>query len=215
MKNNRFKKSIDFEESSVRLIELYKQEKEKIYKTKIAYSYIINELINKFIFMNRDVKLALLNTCKEELEKLNKEVIDINSYSGIKKDEIKKQYIELINFFADEEVLEVGDLRKIEIVNGYVQFPKEWIVLNEGMAVRSKYVGVIEATISTELVYRFIYFYNKPIDYMKNTEREELEEDCFKEIEEKKIEKFEHYKIPDYDKDNIYYPFGAVVIRNN
>ena len=106
-------------------------------------------------------------------------------------------------------------VRKIEMVNGHVQFPKEWIVLNEGMAVRSKYVGVIEATISTELVYRFIYFYNKPIDYMKNTEREELEEDCFKEIQEKKIEKFEHYKIPDYDKDNIYYPFGAVVIRNN
>ena len=88
-----FKKSIDFEESSVRLIELYKQEREKIYKTKIAYSYIINQLINKFIFMNRDVKLVLLNTCKEEREKLNKEVIDINAYSGIKKDEIKKQYI--------------------------------------------------------------------------------------------------------------------------
>ena len=134
MKNNRFKRSIDFEESSVRLIELYRQEK-KIYKTKIAYSYIINELINKFIFMNRDIKLALLNTCKEELEKLNKEVIDINSYSGIKKDEIKKQYIELIKFFTDEERLAAGDIRKIEMVNGHVQFPKEWIVLNEGMAV--------------------------------------------------------------------------------
>ena len=84
MKNNRFKKSIDFEESSVRLMELYRQEKQKMYKTKIPYSYIINELVNKFIFMDKSIKLALLNTCEEELENLDKEIIDINSYSGMK-----------------------------------------------------------------------------------------------------------------------------------
>ena len=105
MKNNRFKKSIDFEESSVRLMELYRQEKQKMYKTKIPYSYIINELVNKFIFMDKSIKLALLNTCEEELENLDKEIIDINSYSGMKKYERKKHYIELIKFFADEEII--------------------------------------------------------------------------------------------------------------
>ena len=103
MKNNRFKKSIDFEESSVRLMELYRQEKQKMYKTKIPYSYIINELVNKFIFMDKSIKLALLNTCEEELENLDKEIIDINSYSGMKKYERKKHYIELIKFFNDEQ----------------------------------------------------------------------------------------------------------------
>lgn len=105
MKNNRFKKSIDFEESSVRLMELYRQEKQKIYKTRIPYSYIINELVNNFIFMDKGIKLALLNTCEEELENLNKEIIDINSYSGMKKYERKKHYIELIKFFTDEEMI--------------------------------------------------------------------------------------------------------------
>lgn len=105
MKNNRFKKSIDFEESSVRLMELYRQEKQKIYKTKIPYSCIINELVNNFIFMDKGIKLALLNTCEEEIENLNKEIIDINSYSGMKKYERKKHYIELIKFFTDEEMI--------------------------------------------------------------------------------------------------------------
>lgn len=105
MKNNRFKKSIDFEESSVRLMELYRQEKQKIYKTRIPYSCIINELVNNFIFMDKGIKLALLNTCEEELENLNKEIIDINSYSGMKKYERKKHYIELIKFFTDEEII--------------------------------------------------------------------------------------------------------------
>lgn len=194
MKNNRFKKSIDFEESSVRLMELYRQEKQKMYKTKIPYSYIINELVNKFIFMDKSIKLALLNTCEEELENLDKEIIDINSYSGMKKYERKKHYIELIKFFTDEETIveeckeeikkdgieidsfEIGQIKEIQVCEGDVDCKSKINKLSERdigyILAENKYLKVLVSTLEDITLI---------LDKVKDDEiRKELDDICKK-----------------------------------
>ncbi len=213
MKSKKFKKSVDFEESSIKLIDQYIKEKEKIYNVKFSCSYVINDLINKFILTDKSMKFALINVCMNEIEKLNREVIDVNSYSGIERNKLKEHYIDLIKFYSDDEIIEPNEMKKVEIYNGYVQFPKEWGIINEYIAIDSKYVGVIEATITQDLIYHFIYFCNKPIEHLNNIEKIEFEKVCIKKIQNKKIVSLKHYKIPEYDKNNLYYPFGAVIVR--
>lgn len=144
MKEIKVKKSIDFTRKNTRLLDEYIDGEQG----RVSYNYVVNKLVSTFVLINSDIKLLLLDVCKKELEKFNNEITDMNSYKGMEKEEIRKKYIELIDFFSDSEVLEDNNNRRINILNGYVQVPKEWIVINEDMDKKSKHVGIIEAVLS-------------------------------------------------------------------
>ncbi|MDU2674005.1 MAG: hypothetical protein E7C50_00220 [Clostridium sp.] len=106
IKEVKVKKSIDFEKYTIQLIDKYIDEFKEVLGVKISYTSVINNLIKIFLNLDESTKLVLISLFQKELEKLNKEVIDINTDSGMKKYKTKKDYIELIKFFSDYKINE-------------------------------------------------------------------------------------------------------------
>ncbi|MGC5816111.1 hypothetical protein [Clostridium perfringens] len=128
-------------------------------------------------------------------------------------------------------------MKKIEIQNGYVIFPEDWIILNEYHAKNCEYARVIEVKNGTKYNSpHFLFFSTKPINELTNNDTKKLDEKCinmfsnYKKILNEYIPlKYDengemlngnehisgpipgYFAILDYGLDISYYPLGAMV----
>ncbi|EPB8220769.1 hypothetical protein [Clostridium perfringens] len=240
-KNIKEKRSIDFELENFKLLENAKE----TFKAN-SNNELINYLIRIFLNLKPSVKRNLATICKNEYEKLDKETYCSAAFERNEKEITKKQYKNLMEFFLDGEkenfiIEENNSMKKIEIQNGYVIFPEDWVILNEDDAKNCEYVGVIEVKNGTKYNSpHFLFFSTKPINELTNNDTKKLDEKCIKMFSDyqkilndyiplKYDEKGEmlngkehisgpipgYFAILDYGLDISYYPLGAMVFRTD
>ena len=125
---------------SLKFSEKNKNALEKIAKTKnMKYGPLVNEIIETFCSMSPKIKNSFLDYCVNRCIQLEKEL----QYAGEFErpallEEIKeyKKIANLINagediYYPYEEEVEESTTKEVEIKNGTLVIPKEWILLNE------------------------------------------------------------------------------------
>ncbi|MDY6228808.1 MAG: hypothetical protein SPH93_14300 [Clostridium sp.] len=216
----KIKKSIDFTEDNLDLMTNHIK-----INNKKNLTMAINELIDTFIIEDKEIKLSLSKFLKDELTNLNNMIIDVNTYSGIKKCKQKKSYIKLIKFLDNDNTIELENsdeefqnqifMRQIKISNGYINIPKEWIILNEDEANNCTYVIVIEVIRCGRAIEHCIYFSKFHIENISFNELEEIKSSCRKKINLNDSDlKLEVHLIPEYKNNILNYPYGAFIFRN-
>ena len=159
---------------SLKFSEKNKNALEKIAKTKnMKYGPLVNEIIETFCSMSPKIKNSFLDYCVNRCIQLEKEL----QYAGEFErpallEEIKeyKKIANLINagediYYPYEEEVEESTTKEVEIKNGTLVIPKEWILLNEKDAKESTYVGVVECINSASYgIPHFVFFTNNPVD---------------------------------------------------
>lgn len=236
-RNSKIKKSIDFTDESVRLLDVYKE----IHEIS-SYSDIVNFLVETFLGLNKDVKKTLLRACDLELKDFTNTLKNESPYERIENKKIENEYIKLLSFFNDGEELEVDHkIKRIDIEDGYVIFPDDWFVIYNNNPEKSRYVGVVEVKNGTEYnAPHFLFFSEKPINQLTEKDIMILDKECslkfpkYKEIlrdyvplifdkENKPINIEEHlaspipgyFGIKEYDGYTYSsYPCGAMIFRN-
>ncbi|GAA0106722.1 hypothetical protein UT300013_33460 [Paraclostridium sordellii] len=239
-KNDKVKKSIDFTKENMDLLDKYKS----VYGFS-SNNEIINYLINTFLDLEPGIKKSLGEFCNLEYKNLNDELINVEPFERIEKQNFQEQYKNLVRFFTNgneplTKNLDNNSMKRIEIEDGYVIIPDDWIVLNENEAKDCRYVGVVEVKNGSDYdAPHFIFFSRNPINELTDIDTDNIDKECcfkfpkYSEILEKKVHlRFdknrkpinldEHLKspIPGYfgiqDQGNgNFYPFGAMIFRYN
>lgn len=235
-KESKTKKSIDFTNESINLLEEYKT----VYGM-ASYNEIINRLIETFIGLSPKIKKELAITCSSELRELDQSTMNELPYERLENQKIESQYNKLLYFFNEGQHITVQDaMQRIEIKDGYVICPNEWIVVCPQNAKSSRYVGVVEVKNGQDYgAPHFIFFSEKPINQMTDIDTNIIDEECCLkfpnyrkilkdniplkfDVNRKPINIKEHlsspipgyFTIPDYERNSYSsYPFGAMVFR--
>lgn len=200
-------------------IELTEKSREKLENIKVResvpYGNTINYLIDAFADLPETVKEYLVAVCKPKMRQLQEE---ITNSKGFKADEIFKQmeaYRKITSYLGGEVVNAyltdaTSDVKKINLKNGYVMCPNNFILLNPEEAENHEYAGVIECRNSSKYGIPHAMFF---CDYRYG--REYPKEFCDMMIQ-KFCEKFEKFKkIVELQVDPIYDPDNPGLLLNS
>ena len=151
----------------------------------LKYGPMINKIIGTFCRMPKSVKNVLETTCVSEYKRLTKELSHANDDFHKKAlEEEKDLYYEILRLInsGKYEIPEVisadNTMKKIEIADGYLIIPSDWIVVNPEQAKSCRYAAVLECKNSERYnVPHFIYFNNYKY---ANEYTESLEKDFYK-----------------------------------
>ena len=128
----------------------------------MKYGPSINLIISVFAGMPKDIKATILGFCEEKYRELT-------SYQKVA-DEMEKAELEnkkewyltiarLMNKGRDIVIKHEDAMRKIEIKNGYLIIPADWIILNPEQAKYCMYAGVLECRNSARYgIPHFVFF---------------------------------------------------------
>lgn len=160
----------------------------------LKYGPMINKIIGIFCRMPRAVKKVFETTCNSEYKRLTKEISQANDDFHKKAlEEEKNLYYEILRLINNgkykisEEISANNIMKKIEIADGYLIIPADWIVVNQEQAKYCRYAAVLECKNSDRYnVPHFIYFNNCKY---ANQYTESLEKDFYK-LCEKKWDRF-------------------------
>ena len=156
----------------------------------LKYGPMINKIIETFCRMPKPVKKVFETTCISEYKRIIKELALTNDDFHKKASEEEKylynEILKLLNngkYEIIEEVEENNTMKKIEIADGYLIIPSDWIVVNPEHAKSCRYAAVLECRNSERYkVPHFIYFNNYKY---ANQYTESFEKDFYKLCEEK------------------------------
>ena len=182
----------------------------------LKYGPMINKIIGTFCIMPKAVKKVFETTCISEYKRLTKELSltndDFHKKALEEEKDVYNEIFKLINngkYEIIEEAAENNTMKKIEIADGYLIIPHDWIVVNPEYAKSCRYAAVLECRNSERYnVPHFIYFNN--YKYAKQY-TESLEKDFYK-LCEKKWDRFSYIEklsndnqlIPDPDNEGNY-----------
>lgn len=233
----KYKKSIDFTTDTINLMENMRN-----YEDYSSYSDLVNTLIMTFSCLPKEVKVSMSEMCYSEIKKINQELDKLSVYEWQKKNNILEAYNRIRMFLKQDILVEKkeSDLRIIDIKDGYVIIPNDWIIVNEELAKNSRYVGVIEVRNGAKYnMPHFVYFSEKPINRMSQEEDDYIDKICIRlypdyakalcqyvapqyNSDGEMINMEEvlaapvagHFEIPEYRKDeNRNYPYDAMVVK--
>lgn len=130
------------------------------------YGPIINLLISTFCRMPEDIKQAFLDFCFEKVEELENQEKVAGEYEkkGLEKE--KAYYLQVAKIINVGDELELQDEKsrmvKIELKEGYLVCPADWILLNLEQAKNCHYAGVVECRNSEKYgIPHFVFFSNR------------------------------------------------------
>ena len=237
-KENKKKVSIDFYETVLDKLIKYRN-KTAAPSNSAAVNYVLDATLN----LSDDVKETLAQCCAAQIHSLYQDLKTSGEFGRHKAEYSKNEYKKLIDFFTDGKGIvpkQTAYMKKVNIIDGYVIFPDDWIITKYQNPENCKYVGVVETKNGAKYnTPHFIVFSTKPIHEMTDSECDEIFHYCciehpqFKQIIEKNIplqydrfhnvlnskewEKAPHpaiFAINDYGQPESAYPFGAMIVRN-
>ena len=122
------------------------------YHTK--YGPMINIIIKALCIMPDKMKKAFISFCKAQIRDLNKQIATAGGYEKQQLESEKKQYLEfarLINQGYEITVSEEDNgMTEIEIQDGVLIIPKDWIIVNPEDAKNHRYAAVLECRNSSK-----------------------------------------------------------------
>lgn len=132
------------------------------------YGPTINKIISTFCRMPKGVKNVIENACVEECKKLEYHIAHTEEVFHKKPlEEERNFYLEILRLMnqgyyeVKEDNAEKSVMKKIELADGYLIIPADWIVVNPESAKDCLYAAVIECRNSAKYgVPHFIYLTN-------------------------------------------------------
>ena len=136
MKRKEERKKISFD-LNYENIEKLNKIKTELYSEKLAStSDVINSLFDVFIGIEEPVKKSICSFCKLEIKRTNEKIKHVGnpSFQYVELREIRRQYEKIYDFFKlndmeNEDIYALKDMKRINISNGYVVFPNDWVVI--------------------------------------------------------------------------------------
>lgn len=236
-KPDKKKISIDFTEENYKIITEFAK------KFNESNSSIVNYLISHFLPLDQTAKRMLARACMDSMEKEKQQFSSLGEYAKEEAHKRIKMYEDLILFFTEGKGYVLGvenAMRKIEILDGYVIFPNDWILIENQKPKDSRYVGVVEVKNGEEYnMPHFVFFSSNPIAERTNIEEEDILVGCqfahpeFGKIKAMQVEPVYDenkiminaelwkrspligmFSIPTYGKDTLF-PQGAMIVKGD
>lgn len=234
IKLSKKKVSIDFSEKAYQLLIEYTQ------KLGVSNSALINFLIENFLSMDDEEKRQWTKFCSEILNKEKDVSVSIsNDFEMKKRSQKVERYSNLLYLLATRDRTNVlENMERIDIEDGYVIFPNDWIVIDYRKPEECKYVGVVSIRNGEKYnVPIFLFFSDVKINALTEGDEDDIRMWCrkkypdFAKIESQQVTpaynaqgkmlNFDFWdKAPtigifpifEYGKDTNY-PYGAMIIR--
>ena len=137
----------------------------------MPYSIIINRLL-RILCKSPDIKDELITICKSRIRALYAEMDQVGIFECQKLYNKSAQYIEILSFLTQNpqitvsSILDEAQMKKIRLVDGYLIYPENFILLNESAAQNYRNVCIVEIRNAQFPVPHFIYFSgNNPAHY--------------------------------------------------
>ena len=196
------KLSFDVTDENAKILETIKA------KQRSPYGQTINSLIDLFCRLPPDVETELLEFCKERIKELYEQMDSAGEYEAQAIMNKSQTYQNLSMFFNCGQRISIDTLenkpkmQKIEILNGFLICPSDYLILNREDAKYCEYAAVVEVRNAKFGVPHFIYFDGKDTINYNKYDRETIERLCvtewprFQEVIDSLVE-----PIPDPDSD--------------
>ena len=188
---------------------------------KDKYKDIFNVIVNsckfisskKLIEYSGDLRIRFPKSLHRELAiRAEIEGVSLNQYVvyllskgiGLSKKEIWVNNINEILRNRNKKNKKVNDdskMKRIEILDGYVTCPKEWVILDENTAKKKYYVGVVEIKNGSKYnAPHFLFFSDIPISQLNENDINLIDNKCYEKWNKYK-QVLNDYVKPEYDKN--------------
>ena len=197
------KLSFDLTDENAETLEAIKQEQ------RTPFGQTINSLIELFCRIPADVNGELLTFCKERIKELYEEMDRAGEYEAQALMNKSQAYQNLAMFLNRGRRISIDSIeskpkmQRIDMLNGCLICPSDYIILNRDDAEFCDYASVVEVRNAKFGVPHFVYFNSKEANEYKDYDYEIIEKACvkewprFQEIIDSLVE-----PIPDPDADN-------------
>ena len=174
--------------------------------------------------MPEDVRKAIEDTCLVQYQKVSSELKKTNEEfykQKLKIDQINyAEILRLINngifeFPTDEST--DSEMKKIQLLNGYLIIPNDWVIVNIEKAHTCNYAAVLECRNFTQLnIPHFIYLFEDSNQYPDHI-KDDFYNLCLKHCPNlSKISEYDYGIFYIEEKENFLLdpPYGAMIIRD-
>ena len=175
------KLSIDLTDENADALEKIKKE------AHVAYGRLINTLIELFCRNPLDINTELLAFCKEKLKEHYNEINNAGEYETQMLINKCQVYENLAIFFNHGHSVDCGrieikpKMQEIEMQNGILICPFDYIILNKEAAGQCEYASVVEVKNAPFGVPHFIFFHSRKADTYTNDDKKAIERACIRE----------------------------------
>ncbi len=175
------KLSIDLTDENADTLEAIKREQ------RIPFGQTINSLIELFCRIPSDVNAELLSFCKEKIKELYEEMDRAGEYEYqalMNKSQIYQNLTMFLNRgrrISIDSIESKPKMQKIEMLNGVLICPNDYIILNKEAAEYCKYASVVEVRNAKFGVPHFLYFHSKEANAYTDSDCKIIEDLCVKE----------------------------------
>ena len=173
------------------------------------FGQTLNSLVELFCRIPADVNGELLDFCKSKIQELYEEMDRAGEYEAQALMNKSQTYQNLAMFLNHGFRISINSseskpkMQKIEMLNGCLICPSDYIILNRDAAEYCDYASVVEVRNAKFGVPHFVYFHLKDANDYTDSDYKMIEESCvrewprFQEIIDSLVE-----AIPDPDADN-------------
>lgn len=175
------KLSFDLSDENAETLEAIKIEQ------RTPFGQTINSLIELFCRIPSDVNTELLAFCKGRIEELSEEMDRAGAYEFQTLQNKSQTYQKLATFLNHGDTISTGNMeskpkmQRIEMLNGILICPSDYIILNKEDAEHCEYASVVEVRNAKFGVPHFIYFHSKEADAYTDNDCKTIEDLCVKE----------------------------------
>lgn len=175
------KLSFDLSDENAEILESIKSEQ------RTPFGQTINSLIGLFCKIPPDVNTELLDFCKERIKELYEEMDRAGEYEAQTLMNKSQTYQSLAMFLnrgrriSLDSIESKPKMQKIEMLNGILICPNDYIILNKEDAQYCEYASVVEVRNAKFGVPHFLYFNSKEVNAYTDSDCKIIEELCIKE----------------------------------
>lgn len=151
------KLSIDVTDENRQTLEAIKKEE------RASYGNTINTLIEIFCRIPSEVKRELIEFCKTRMSELNESMKKAGEYEIQTLENKRNTYVDIATFLNNRNWVNLYDvkkeikMKKINIKDGVLICPSDYVILNEECAKDFKYASVVEVRNANFKIPHFIY----------------------------------------------------------
>ena len=149
--------SVDLTDENFEALDKFKESRN------MPYSIIINRLL-RILCKSPDIKDELITICKSRIRALYAEMDQVGTFECQKLYNKSAQYMEILSFLTQNpqitvsSILDEAQTKKIRLVDGYLIYPENFILLNESAAQTYRNVCIVGVRNAQFPVPHFIYF---------------------------------------------------------
>ena len=152
----------------------------------ITISHVFNSVVELLYKIQDDVNNELVDFCESKVKKICDEMVGAGEYERGFLINKCYSYQELATFFKSRRIYDIDffengtAMQKIDMLNGCLVCPSDYIILNRDDANRSYYASVVEVSNALFEVPNFIYFNSKSAKSYKDSDYKIIEKLCVK-----------------------------------